>query len=258
MLDYDRLAVEFARHRLARPEVVEGLAAGAGLKPGSRVLEVGCGTGNYMAALDRVAGCECWGIDPSGEMLSVAMARPGGASLGFGRAERLDFPGGYFSLVFSVDVIHYVDDRSAYFQEAFRVLDEGGRLCTVTDSEWNIRNRQPLAEYFPETVDVDLARYPAIGGLRDAMERAGFSAVQEQAVEFSYESTDIHLYRDKAFSCLHLIPEEAFRRGIECMERDLRRGPIRCVSRYLLLWGMKQTGGRATRAARSGTRAELD
>ena len=240
MLDYDQLAAEFARYRQARPEVVEGLAVGAGLKPGSRVLEVGCGTGNYIAALGRVAGCECWGIDPSEEMLSVAMARSVGASLRCGRAEWLDFPDGYFSLVFSVDVVHYVGDRSAYFREAHRVLRPEGRLCTVTDSEWNIRNRQPLAEYFPETVEIDLARYPAIGELRDAMEQTGFGAVQEQAVEFSYESTDIQLYRDKAFSCLHLISEEAFRRGIERMERDLRQGPIQCISRYLLLWGIRR------------------
>jgi hypothetical protein len=52
-------------------------------------------------------------------------------------------------------------------------------------------------------------------------------------------TTDIQIYRDQAFSCLHLIPKAAFERGIRQMEIALRNGPISCVSRYALLWGTK-------------------
>jgi hypothetical protein len=72
------------------------------------------------------------------------------------------------------------------------------------------------------------------------MGEAGFGEIAESPAEFSYEFTGIAPYRDKAFSCLHLIPEEAFQKGIRRMERDLQTGPIRCVSRYVLLWGTKQ------------------
>ena len=71
------------------------------------------------------------------------------------------------------------------------------------------------------------------------MERVGFGEVTESTVEFTYPLTHIQAYRDKAFSSLLLIPEEAFQRGIERMEQDLRTRPIQCVSRYLLLWGTK-------------------
>ena len=58
-------------------------------------------------------------------------------------------------------------------------------------------------------------------------------------VEFRSPLADIQAYRDKAYSSLHLIPEDAFQRGIAQMEQDVRRGPIPCVSRYTLLWGSK-------------------
>jgi hypothetical protein len=71
------------------------------------------------------------------------------------------------------------------------------------------------------------------------MEQVGFGDITEDTQEFCYQQTDIKPYRDKAFSCLRLISEEAFQSGIERMERDLRIGPIQCVPRYLLLWGVK-------------------
>ncbi len=239
LIDYDKIAAEYARHRGVHPGVLKGLLSTSGVGSASRVLEVGCGTGNYVIALESLAGCSCWGIDPSEQMLARASARSGKISFQPGRAERLGFPPGSFDLVFSVDVIHHVNSRLEYFREAHRTLKAGGKVCTVTDSEWIIRHRKPLANYFPETVEVELDRYPRIAALRALMERVGFGQIAEHMVEFSCPLTDIQAYRDKAFSSLHLIGEEAFQRGMERMERDLRAGPIPYVSRYLLLWGTK-------------------
>jgi ubiquinone/menaquinone biosynthesis C-methylase UbiE len=239
MLDYDVIATEYTRHRKVHPEALRGLLSTSGVGSASKVLEVGCGIGNYIIALEALAQCSCWGVDPSARMLSRARERSGKVSFQLGKAEKLDFPRDFFDLVFSVDVIHHMSDYRAYFREAYRVLRLGGKVCTVTDSEWIIRHREPLAVYFPETVEVDLGRYPRIARLREVMEGVGFGKITETNVEFPYELTDIQAYRDKVFSSLHLIPEEAFRRGIERMERDLRTGPIPCVSRYLLLWATK-------------------
>jgi ubiquinone/menaquinone biosynthesis C-methylase UbiE len=254
-LDYDQLAAEYARHRQIHPGVLQALYGAvqslqhAGMdKP--RVLEVGCGTGNYLLALATSTGCAGWGIDPSEGMLAQAQARwthgAGRDGAGIlppqfrpGRAEQLDFPDASLDLVYSVDVIHYVSDEPRYTKEAYRVLAPGGLFCTVTDSEWIIRNRVPLVTHFPETIEVELARYPPIPALRALYEQAGFVEVGERMVEFCYPLTDIQAYRDKAFSALHLISEDAFQRGIAQMEQDLNRGPIPCVSRYTLLWGCK-------------------
>lgn len=236
-LDYDALATGYARHRRVHPGVLNELCRA--VTQTSQVLEVGCGTGNYILALQSLAGCACWGIDPSEEMLAQAKARSTAVQFRLGQAEHLEFGPASFDMVYTVDVIHHISDRPAYLRQAQRVLRPRGQICTVTDSEWIIRHRQPLAAYFPETIEVELARYPRIADLRAMMEEAGFGETDEHMVELPYMLTDIQAYREKAFSALHLIPEDAFRRGIEQMEQDLSRGPIPCVSRYTMVRGKK-------------------
>lgn len=239
MVNYNRLAADYARHRRVHPVVLQHLLETGQVGPASRVLEVGCGTGNYLTALQAETGCHCWGIDPAKEMLKRAQQQRALLDLQLGRAEALPFADGSFHLVFSVDVIHHVQDRAAYMREAFRVLKPGGRFVTVTDSEAIIRNRVPLSAYFPETVAAELKRYPSMESLRAGMAAAGFRDLAEQLAEFPYELTDVQPFKDKAFSSLHLIAADSFRRGIERMEADLALGPIPCISRYALLWGIR-------------------
>jgi ubiquinone/menaquinone biosynthesis C-methylase UbiE len=236
-LDYDQLAAEYARHRQVHPGVLQALCQAA--HEGHNVLEVGCGTGNYIRALHAQTGCTCWGIDPSAEMLARAKERAPTIRFSLGTAGRLDTPNDSLDLVYSVDVIHHVQDRLAYIQEAYRALTTGGQIYTATDSEWIIRHREPLSTYFPETVQAELARYPRIAHLCAFYHQAGFAQIDKLVVEFRTPLADIQAYRDRAYSSLHLIPEDAFQRGIAQMERDLGNGPIPYVSRYTLLWGSK-------------------
>ena len=239
MLDYNALAADYARYRQAHPAVLRELITMPTVHASSRVLEVGCGTGNYIIRINELTGCAGTGIDPSDQMLAKARERNSAAQFNLARAEAIDEPDSMYDLVFSVDVIHHVADRAAYWREAMRVLHPGGLVCAVTDSEWIIRNRKPLSAYFPETVEAELRRYPAITSLYEEMQAAGFAALREQMVDFDYDLTDANPYRAKAYSALHLISDEAHARGMEHMERDLRAGPIACISRYVLLWGAR-------------------
>jgi len=216
--------------------MVSELVREAQLTSDGKALEVGCGTGSHIAAVAAHSGCLGWGVDPSATMLKQV---PSDDRLHFsqGSAERLPFDTSFFNLAFSVDVIHHVDDTMAYFREGFRVLSTGGRICTVTDSEEIIRNRRPLAEYWPETVAVELARYPSIKSLRQQMAQTGFGDIEEHLVEWAVEVTDAAPYREKAYSCLHLISEEAFQRGLDRLENTLHSGVVHRRVAYICLWG---------------------
>jgi ubiquinone/menaquinone biosynthesis C-methylase UbiE len=239
-VNYDRAARDYAEHRRIHPGVFRELCGRAQPGPGSRVLEVGCGTGNYVSALAGFLGCMAYGLDPSAGMLAHARAHPGAATWLQGRAEQLGFAGDAFDLVFSVDVIHHVAGKAAFYRDAARVLRPGGWICTVTDSEEIIRRREILSGYFPETVAIELARYPALAQLEAWMVAAGLVAGEVVTVEEPYEITSAQPFRDKAYSSLHLIPEEAWRAGLACLEADLAHGPIRGVSRYACVWGYKR------------------
>jgi SAM-dependent methyltransferase len=236
-LNYDTLATAYARNRSVHPGVLAGLVETGAVTDASHILEVGCGTGNYLIALHEATGCRGAGIDPSSEMLAVARSRTDALYFRQGRAEALPFTPPGFDLIFSVDVIHHVEERVAFFREAARLLRPGGRLCTVTDSAEDIRRRVPLSSHFPETVGVELTRYPAIETLQAEMAGVGFASIRTETTEQPYPLTNIQGYQERAYSSLHLIPDDAFQRGIARMEQKLQAGPIAALSLYTLVWG---------------------
>ena len=239
MMDYDLSAGEYAAHRQAHKGVLRELGERGALGPGSTVLEVGCGTGSYISALAGRFGCLAYGLDPSAGMLAHALARPEPVTWVRGRAEELCFTACSFDLVFSVDVIHHVAGKQAFYHEAARTLRPGGSICTVTDSEEIIRRREILSGYFPETVALELERYPRIAQLKEWQVSAGLQETEVVLVEQALDLTSARAFRAKAYSSLHLISEEAWRAGLERLERDLEKGPIPSTVRYACVWSRK-------------------
>ena len=236
-VDYDQAAKNYAAHRQIHGGVFREFRVRNSLHPGARVLEVGCGTGNYITALAETSGCTAYGLDSSIEMLSRIC--PDEVHCLLGRAEELGFADANFHLVYSVDVIHHIGDKAAFYGEGTRVLQPGGWLCTVTDSADMLRRREILSGYFPETVEIELARYPCISQLDTWMNRAGLVSFRVSAVEEPYQVTSIHPFRNRAYSSLHLIVEQAWQAGLERLERDLARRQIQGVARYACVWGRK-------------------
>ena len=238
-IDYERAATPYTRHRGIHPGVLAELIGGADVTARSRVLDVGCGTGNYARALQQETGCRVSGIEPSTAMRANAMDAANWDAIVPGSAESLPFPDSTFDLVMSTDVIHHVGDRPAFFREALRVLTGSGRIATATDSPEDIARRRPLSSHFPETIEIELRRYPTIAILQAEMAGAGFRVMPLGHAELEYDLVEIAAYRDRAFSSLHLIDEDALQRGIERLDADLASGPIPSLSLYTIVWGEK-------------------
>jgi demethylmenaquinone methyltransferase/2-methoxy-6-polyprenyl-1,4-benzoquinol methylase len=101
------------------------------LKPGERVLELGCGPGDITAGL-LSRGATVHAIDRSLEMLSVAAKRAPGANLE--RADLRNFaPQGAYDVVLIAFVLHELDieDAKDVIARATSVLDSGGRLAII-------------------------------------------------------------------------------------------------------------------------------
>ncbi len=239
-MTYDeKTSQEYARFRQIHRPALAALFAGAGIQRRSTVLEVGCGTGNYISALQAETGCIAYGIDPSDEMLRRARSHGAQVTWICAPAEETGFADGQFDFVFTVDAIHHFCDRSRAFQETDRLLSKGGLFAIATDSEEIIRNRTPLSVYWPETIEIELARYPRTDTLESELRDAGLVDLRQEEVRAVALLSDLAPYRAKAFSCLRLLSEDAFQRGLERLETDFTKGPIPSISRYLLLWAKK-------------------
>ena len=239
MATYDAMAETYARRRYAHAAIVAELIACGGVNSASFVLELGAGTGNHIRALDEAAGCRTIGLELSRGMLARAQAEGGKTRYVNGDACALPFAEDSFDLVFSVEIIHHLTRPEAYFLEAFRVLKAGGRLITVTQSHEMIRERPVLSHYFPETVAVDLARYPSVNTLEGGIRDAGLTLRPEVRLEVTYEICEGRAYAEKALSCLHLIPDAAFERGLAKLQNDLAAGLADAPNETLLCIGEK-------------------
>ena len=242
-IDFNSYADAYQRNRSVQPKVLEALIAGSGLASNDSVLEVGCGTANYLAATVSETGAAGHGVDPAARMLAQARSDPARANLALSvaSAESLPFADGSFRFVFSVDVIHHVSDRVAFATEAYRVLEPGGKLCTVTDSHKDIANRVPLSSHFPETIPHEFERYPPIETLRGELRSAGFVNLTTSHVDYGYELADITPFRERAFSALRLVSDEQFATGLARLERELEAGPVPARSVYTLIWATRPT-----------------
>lgn len=111
----------------------ETIAAWAGVGPGTRVLDLGCGVGQ-TACLLAARGAEVVGLDRSAAM--VARARERAARLGApatfveGDAYALPFDAGGFDIVFAESVTLFLD-RARVLPEIARVLAPGGRAADI-------------------------------------------------------------------------------------------------------------------------------
>lgn len=137
-IDYERIARVYdelpVRHRLtADPCVAEespGPDASAGTG-GNDVLDVGCGTGLYLAACGRAAPrARLFGVDPSPGMLAQARARLPGAALSRAQAEALPFGAARFDHAALRFVHHHLSPQAqeGALDELLRVLRPGGVL----------------------------------------------------------------------------------------------------------------------------------
>ena len=117
-VDYDQVsAVYDRRYQAGGPAgIAESLRGLAGQTQGRRMLEVGCGTGHWLARLPA-GGIRC-GLDCSARMLDKARERDSSLDLVLGTAGRLPFGRGAFDFVFCVHALHHFDDPAAFIRQA--------------------------------------------------------------------------------------------------------------------------------------------
>jgi SAM-dependent methyltransferase len=155
----------------ARNDLLTAVCAGltAGRPPGYRVLEIGCGNGNVLQALERAC--------PAGTVIGMDLFSEG---LGYAR-RRTDAPllqgdmhhspfRGRFELVGMFDVLEHLDDDMRVLRDLRALLADDGHLVLTVPAG------QELWSYFDEAAHHRRRYDPA--SLRERLAAAGYEVVR--------------------------------------------------------------------------------
>lgn len=229
MTNYDEVAAHYdTRYRgHAYPGLARTLRELARDVRGLRALEVGAGTGHWLALLGE-DGVEAVGLEPSREMIQRAQAQ-GNTRLVRGTATALPFAAQSLDLVYCVNAFHHFPEPRRFLAEAKRCLAPQGVLAVIGMDPHAGVDRWSIYDYFEGTRELDLARFVAANELRTWLADAGFASSHTELAEhldkrFDAEQALRDGKLDRRFtSQLSELSDAAYRAGIARIQGDLAR-----------------------------------
>lgn len=178
---WDRLAQRYAKTPIADQASYEIKLekTRALLRPDSRVLEFGCGTGS-TAILHAPHVAQIHAIDYSAGMLDIARERArtaGVSNLNFQRATlaELDSPAGCWDVIMGMSILHLLPDRARVIARVDELLKPGGVFISSTmcmgDAPLPMRALVPIFRALPLLPSVSSF---TLEQLKDELQQAGF------------------------------------------------------------------------------------
>ncbi len=187
---YDRYVGRYSR------ELAPRLADFAGVEPGVRALDVGCGPGALTNELARRLGPEAVAAaDPSEELASACAKRIAGTDVRVAPAERLPWPDETFDIALAQLVVNFMADAPAGVSEMARVVRRGGTVAACT---WDYAEGMTLLRTFwdaalaldPEAPDESQMPFTQPGELAGLWREAGLADVTSSALEVEAAYSD--------------------------------------------------------------------
>jgi SAM-dependent methyltransferase len=168
------------------------LLEAAGVGPGTRVLDVGCGTGELLAHLTGL-GVVATGVDPAPGMAARARRTAPEADVHVAGFEDLPFAGASFDVVVTVNSLQFADDVREALGELERVLVPGGAVAVANWAEGSRNDldvvERAVAAAHDDEVPPD-GDYRLPGGLESWLAEAGLELVTAGLVQVPWVAAD--------------------------------------------------------------------
>ncbi|MBP2309800.1 methyltransferase domain-containing protein [Azospirillum melinis] len=215
---YETGAKAYVKGRPSYPaEAAVWLREVLGVGPGRKVLEVGAGTGKFIAVLKQCGG-EITAVEPVAGMREQLVPAFPDVTVLAGNAESIPLPDGSVDAVVCAQAFHWFATAAA-LQEMRRVLKPGGRLGLI----WNVRDERTswVAALTAITAprEGDTPRYRT-GDWRRVFPAPGFEAIDERHVPHAHVGSpdDVIVKRTMSVSFIAALPPEQQAE----VERDVR------------------------------------
>jgi 2-polyprenyl-3-methyl-5-hydroxy-6-metoxy-1,4-benzoquinol methylase len=112
----------------------------AGIRPGSKVLDLGCATGSFLAEVTS-RGASGYGIDLNGDAIALARDRLPDVNFHIGVAADQPFPGVQFDAVVMVDFIEHVREPEVELAIVREWMHDDSRLVVSTPRSDSVLRR---------------------------------------------------------------------------------------------------------------------
>lgn len=166
----------------------EAVADATALGPGMRVLDVGCGSGQFChLAADR--GAAVSGIDAAENMIGIARRLVPGADLRVGAMEALPWEDAAFDVVTGFNAFQFAADLVGALREAGRVARPGGRVVACG---WGRPEDRELGAVFDALRELEPPEppEPPTPPIEQAVRAAGLEPVDAREVDVAYAVPD--------------------------------------------------------------------
>ena len=226
-MDYNVLSQDYDLTRDISVDTLKRIVSRTDFRPETKVLDFGCGTGNYTCAVKKLTNAAVCGVEPSDGMREKAIAKKMDIAFLKGDHTKIPVEDSSIDLLYMTDVIHHVPDLHVMFREFCRVLKPDGLICILTESHEQIASRF-WSVYFPATVPAEQARYPDVDVVLGAADDCGLSLREveitdhPQRVEITPEF--MKLVENKGYTLFRLISEAEFADGLATLKQDFEKG----------------------------------
>lgn len=193
-----------------------------------KILDLGCGTGRFTAALGKAFECSVIGIEPSSAMLNVAKSQfEPNIEWKQGQAESIPLENQVVDLVFMSQVFHHFTEPQKALREINRVLTSGGYLA-IRNGTREYNKELKWLEFFPESLEIENKRTPSQRELRESVCDGSFELISQRTIyqlfAASYDEYFEKVSR-RGLSALIVISEEAFQNGLQRFQNWVSQQP---------------------------------